>query len=660
MKVLKPDYISRIRNIAAAQRNALVMSIAPNGEVLSYYGDDLWDFSPYVTISSNAKYINFSSLLFEDGSSLTDSKHSTLLSIAKDYLYVRLTVTDGGKTLGYKSLVSYWESRIRPFLSWMVSNGYTQLSNLKSQACLEYVKHCERAFPKRMGGKKKSLAKNTLFVRYVLLDSFWAFRQYMLESLPEHPWPGHSAISLSRKSHVSGDHETKTEQIPDRLMAKLVQGALRYVTGGYGSLLLDCRDAHENGRPIENYLDKLSIQNYRDHKDVQTEIRRLRTACFIIIFAFSGMRISEVLSLKTDCYFEHEGWDGATYGWLRGTTYKLEEDPKPAEWMVPPVVKDAVGLLIRIAAPIRKKLEDKISALEAKITIPHLSKSLLKKDKVKVQHLKDLGSSLFLLQYGRFSIMSEQAMREGLRLFCQDVDLVVEPSDLDQVRDRAKIKAGELWPIAPHQFRKTFARYVARCILGDVRYLREHFKHWSLDMTLSYAWDEEDLVDPTLIDEILDEHQELQSDIVQGWVDFNRNQHLAGVGGEGVKSERGRSRVLVATDLRAVARQLSKGYFLRGLGHSWCTEKECRGKGIYSVTECKECENRIIDESHIPVWKGIRQQQIDLLHCDDCGDPMWEDAVESLRYAEKVLRDLGETVKSYKVPPRPSERRRCA
>jgi len=105
---------------------------------------------------------------------------------------------------------------------------------------------------------------------------------------------------------------------------------------------------------------------------------------------------------------------------------------------------------------------------------------------------------------------------------------------------------------------------------------------------------------------------------------------------------------------------LSKGYFLRGLGHSWCTEKECRGKGIYSVTECMECENRVIDESHIPMWFGIRQQQIELLNIDDCGDPMWQGAIDSLRFAEQTLRDLGEKVEPYLVPSKPSQRRICA
>jgi len=257
----------------------------------------------------------------------------------------------------------------------------------------------------------------------------------------------------------------------------------------------------------------------------------------------------------------------------------------------------------------------------------------------------------------RIGILSNSAMYSRLKNFARHLNLYVQAPDLAQVLDKVKIKTGDVWPLAPHQFRRTFARYVARCILGDVRYLREHFKHWSLDMTLGYAWGDEDWLDITLIEEILSERQELQDDIVWGWIDVKTNQHLAAIGGKNIEKVRGSSLVMVATDLRSVARQLSHGYFLRGLGHSWCTEKECKGKGIYSVTECKDCENRVIDESHIPMWYGIREQQIELMMLDDCGDPIWQGALESLRYAEQVLVDIGEKVLAYPAPPKPSERR---
>jgi len=49
------------------------------------------------------------------------------------------------------------------------------------------------------------------------------------------------------------------------------------------------------------------------------------------------------------------------------------------------------------------------------------------------------------------------------------------------------LPTGTIWPLTSHHFRCTFACLAARSALGDIRYLREHYKHWSLDMTLQSA-----------------------------------------------------------------------------------------------------------------------------------------------------------------------------
>jgi len=663
MKKIKPEYANDLFRMTITQRTGLVISIRSNGHVLSCYIDNIWDFAPYLDIKSrglNKTKIDFSLLEFNDGSFLTDPQHSLLLAGAKEYLYVRLTVVNpmSGKPLSESSLIGLWQSNLRPILRWMVENGFRCFADISSEACLAFVAFSKEStrseFNKNKGGVDQ-LTADTLSLRFSVIESLWTFRGHLSDTLLEHPWPGHSAISLSGCSKFGG-RDTTTEQIPDRLMSKLVMGSLNYVSSGYGERLLDCRDAYEEKSSIEGHLTELGMVRY---PQVLKEITKLRTACFVIISAFSGMRISEVLSLEMGCYYEHVGWDGADYGWLKGTTYKLEEDPKPGEWMVPPVVQCAVNLATRVSAKLRDTLENKISALDLKLhKAIYLDELSHNKDFDELNKLKQNRNALFVIN-GKASInrLTDHSANYSLKALAKFLELNVESSDLDQVRDKTEIKVGMIWPLASHQFRKTFARYVARCILGDVRYLKEHYKHWSLDMTLGYAWNEDDLLDPTLVDEILDEHQDLQSDIVMGWVDLTRGQHLAGVGGDNIERSRERTKKLVATDPRAAARQISKGYFLRGLGHSWCTEKECRGKGIYSVIECKACENRVIDESHKPMWYGIRQQQIELLHVDDCGDPMWQGAVESLRYAEQTLKSLGEEIEPYLIPPKPSERK---
>lgn len=662
---IKPDYEKNMRTLPEELRHSLAISIGGSGLVLSRYGDPVWIFSPYIHTRNKPasdKMIDFSSMQFAGGSRLTDPQHAGLLAGVKAFLYVRLSCNSprNGKPLSGASVVNLWRY-FRPLLRWMVGAGYGCFADLTPEACLAYVDHSKNrtTWEHSTGGRKdKKLTADVLYNYYVCVEDLWNLRECLADALREHPWPGQSAGSLAGVKKGGADRDSKTKQIPDRLMSKLMQGALRYVADGYGDQLLAFRNARDEGRPIDDNLTRLGLENW---PEVRQEITRLHTACYVLIAGLSGMRDSEIASLETGCYYEHEGWDGATYGWLKGYTYKLEEDPKPVEWMVPPAVEKAVEMVTRVTAPLRGELEKQIGALETKLRdIRYLGSTLRQKDEEALHEMKKHRHGLFIgkpPRYGRIGILCNATIRIRLKDLARHLNLHVQASDLAQVLNKKDIKVSDVWPLTPHQFRKTFARYVARCILGDVRYLREHFKHWSLDMTLGYAWGDEDWLDATLIEEILSERQELQDDIVWGWINVKTNQHLAAIGGKNIEKTRRGSLLMVTTNPRAVALQLSHGYFLRGLGHSWCTEKECKGKGIYSVTECRDCENRVIDESHIPMLHGIRNQQIELMIRDDCGDPIWQGALESLRYAEQVLADLGVKVVPYPAPHKPSERR---
>lgn len=664
--VLKPDGALNLRLLPEESRHALVIASGRNGLVLSLYGDHVWNLSSHIHTRNKAassKIIDFSSPQFADASRLTDPQHAGLLESVKALLYVRLSQNSphSGKPLSAITAIGLWMS-LCPLLRWMVDAGYGSFASLTSEACLAYVKHSrKRPVWENSANVRpdKKLTATTLYNYFVSVEDLWHFREFLPDPLQEHPWPGQSAGSLAGIKKGGTDRAAKTEQIPDRLMGLLMQESLRYVTGGYGDQLLACRNAHAEGKSVNEHLAQLGLSAWQA---IKPELNRLHAACYIVIAGLSGMRDSEMASLETSSYYEREGWDGAVYGWIKGHTYKLEEDPRPVEWMVPPVVKNAVDMITQVTAPLRYKLEQQIAALEVKLRdVSYLNPTDRQRDEETLHEMKQKRHALFLngpLWQGRIGILDSNTIRTRLKNFARHINLKVQADDLAQVLDKTEIRVGEVWPLAPHQFRRTFARYVARCILGDVRYLRTHFKHWSLDMTLGYSWGDEDCLDTTLIEEILAERQNLQDDIVWGWIDITTNQHLAASGGHNIEKVRRSSLAMVATNPKMVARQLSQGYFLRGLGHSWCTEKECQGKGIYSVTECRDCENRVIDESHTTVWYGILNQQIELMMREDCGDPIWQGALDSLRYAEQILADLGETVVPYTAPPKPSERRR--
>jgi hypothetical protein len=55
----------------------------------------------------------------------------------------------------------------------------------------------------------------------------------------------------------------------------------------------------------------------------------------------------------------------------------------------------------------------------------------------------------------------------------------------------------------------------------------------------------------------------------------------------------------------------------------------------------------VVDETHLQVWKGIREQQIQVLQCEDLGISSRQRCLDHLRASEKVLNDLGESITPY-------------
>lgn len=76
------------------------------------------------------------------------------------------------------------------------------------------------------------------------------------------------------------------------------------------------------------------------------------------------------------------------------------------------------------------------------------------------------------------------------------------------------------YPLHTHQFRRTYAYFVARSELGDLLTLRDHFGHWSLDMTTYYADGATDDFesDVELLEMVAKEKLGRQSEVMTGYL----------------------------------------------------------------------------------------------------------------------------------------------
>jgi integrase len=669
-----------LRNIAVKDRNDLAVTYiaGENGKSmpLSRYESNIWDFSPYVLNKNTSNlYINFDHPLSDETRS-TDEAETGLLIAAKSFIYTRWLAKSPRSTKHIKAatLISCWTS-VKPLLRWMCGQSITGFDELTPVRCAAYASYVSA---------DKSIKQRQKVAQLEILELIYAFRAHLPKPMNEHPWPEETAFSLAGARRTDGMYDVRTEIIPKRLYADLGRKSIEFIERESDRILhiwntfhsfysheielaqyhakvrlkAGAKGSHQThetvsydiarARALSKTQQLLDLNGLRYLTDLDDEVKILRTCCYIVIAMFSGMRDSEIISLKDNCFERSFDMDGEEFCWIHGLTYKLEEQPKPAKWMVPPVVEKAIN----VAAGVRKSLVPYIE--KRRLYLSEVARDEMVKSKI-INDAALLESSLFLGWKAlgtRPEFLQNVLTNKLLKKVAERFELIVSSDDLTEVIDRAVIVPGKLWPLATHQFRRTFAVFVARNVLGDVRYLRHHFKHWSMDMTLHYAKDP--LFDDTLFESVLSKRDELQVSIISGWL--TPSQKLSGGRADHIVRFRGRSEVKTAKDPKALVRAVGEGVFIRGTGHSWClaTTKGCGGEGLYDAIRCAGCGEGVIDQGHLIIWRRIRDQQAEVLSWPDLGDPGWERAIKHLRESERVLGELGHPVEPHPQPERPS------
>jgi hypothetical protein len=216
----------------------------------------------------------------------------------------------------------------------------------------------------------------------------------------------------------------------------------------------------------------------------------------------------------------------------------------------------------------------------------------------------------------------------------------------DFIRNIAK-RAGILSVINPHVLRRTFAFMVVHQCHGDLRCLRKHFQHWSIDTTTAYASHAER--DAELSDAIGAEMLELKTDLVSRWL--QEDEVLAGGAGRHIEAmrEAPEFRAHTLKDRRELAVVLQDGLNIRPTGHGWCVASgmaPCGGRGLYDPRECAEnCDGAVITRKELPLWVSMTRQMLEARSLGDCGPAGALSVERNLLAFDMVLNSFGLTVK---------------
>jgi integrase len=583
--------------------------------VLCRVGDNPWNLSPFFYTSNTRENRTKPDL------SKTFPKHwqRSVRALLCAYFAYGLP---GKKEPAGTTLVSRINN-LNLFVTFLEKRGIRRFQDVKPLIAMEYVEQ----------QKKRKLKPGTLTNRFIAVEMAYLLRDRAEDALPQHPWPESSATFLAGDAGGRGPTYAKTEIIPDDIAVSIFQAAEGVLNRAHE--LLAFRDGLEKIKANSD-----GTATYRKNKYLETRglpplgefnrmLRDIRDASFIVLGLLTGCRNHELADITTNAvYFSEQ--EGEILWWLRSSSWKTHEGPN-VEWMCPAYCAEVAGILERYSEPFRRDVNREIAALRK------ILRAMDDDSPEYVQRLAELSqlqrlqrNRLFLAlskRTGKVRVLSDTTWSEVLTSFCS--------------------RHGINWKLKPHQLRRTFAVFAARNIFSDMRYLRHHLKHWGWDMTTLYAHNEKQ--DRELYDMILEELHWYKRDLVYHW--WSEEARLDGGAGKEIMKLRGKNKVRVKDDRLKLLEKTAENVSIRGTGHSWCLGEKCRcdGHGLYDFLDCPDCRGSVIDDSWLPVWKGLYLQQLELKKASDIGDVGQDKVLSALNIIRSVLRKLG-------VDPRELER----
>jgi hypothetical protein len=570
----------------ASERDSWIVStreVDGNSVIVSRYGDDTWWFTGSTTNTVMAKTRVIFSVLPE-----------AYQTVARELLYRFLTKgRPGAKRPGVATLVRFF-NELKFFLEYLQHLEISCLSDVTTFTCSTYAQLQRRPDPAKPNAQQ--LTPAALYRRLSAVETAYILSQHTSDPMSDYPWPGSAPGLLSGVTGTSKNREHATPLMSDDVFATLFNHAWSILEEA--DHLLDLRDDLERSK--SQWLAKGTRKQFNGHlaasgwqgsaATLKTAVQKIRTACYVVIASVSGCRNHELAFLQAGAAYASTDDEGETYWWMRSKSTKTDEGA--TEWMVPHSAVRALEIMERWATPYQVMLAHEIEAKRAKdprdpsiaIAAEHIGALFVGMDPKENMQVRTI--SLLKLNVDLKSFASQCGLNHAL---------------------------------SSHQFRRKFANYAARSQFGDLRYLREHFKHWSMDMTLGYALNESQEMDLYL--EIQAELDEIKESVVAAWL--KSAEPLAGGYGANIVNWRERTMpITLFKDHKHMIRSIAESTSIRSNGHAWCTadDNECAGNDLERTRCGSGCGNAVISLRHAPIYLGLYNQLKELEDSPDIGE----------------------------------------
>lgn len=360
--------------------------------------------------------------------------------------------------------------------------------------------------------------------------------------------------------------------------------------------------------------------------DVYEELHQLRTACHLVILAFSGIRVSELLSLEAGCYVADECPDGHVRYYINTVLHKHRAKGAKDTWVVIDEVVKAIQVIEVLTSRVRNAAKDERLMLTDGGSHPF---GVEMGSGICVYH--ELTSGALIYQINTFRNHCNN------RLNCPNVTDWTDESGV-----------AKPWVFNTRQFRRTLARFIARQPFGVIAGMIQ-YKHVEAAAFQGYAGTEPEW------NNLLEQERVLASvDILEEVAMDLSNGQLAGNFGIKLKEEfaaeyRGRVEDYSPSQIAKWLVNSKKSLFVGKFNFCFFDPSKalCNEEGggidrpVLNFCQPDKCSNACIGKRHIVRWEaqlGQAEEFAAYPKCSPVQRELLEREVASLR---AVINEFG-------------------
>ena len=620
---LEVKFIEETLSVAIPSPSSVV-TINKDGSPLSIFSDDIWDYS---ATSRTLRTINFRNKIqkiisFEELDHISDFTLDKAIEFTKAFALHWINRIGScsmsklnGDVVAISYLISYCASKDLPLnnifstpeaLDFLVNNVSTEkqaglllgkiqrftdttsvLSNslfwselAPSVDYLNKLKRVRKSFPETTDCLQTLLIPSNIYQD--LLKSVINDLELFLENREKIQFI-FSMRTLARDKGVSLDKGLTPERITRKQSARIQFYWMKML-----------QENREVSKALKHLFDVGIIEN-ESWSGLANSLTRWQTRCAILIAAFTGMRINEILAIPLNGLKELNT-ERESIPVIWSTTTKLESNgtPRFTKWITSSIVQIAFDVLRIIAKGVLAWSGDREAVYSKEQEIP----LFLSVEHGK--HGKPHPSFAYTVAAINIGKSEKSIFKKELKISEQDIAEISWFLYGDKLPN--SIQIGKSWPLGFHQFRRSMAVYAAAS--GYVSYpaLKTQLKHISMVMTTYYSDSNsrainilgDDLEVKALRAEWVDAKARIEADELHLLLDSN--QPLAGSAGKKLMAQKVKSELPKFLDNRKNTKQAVKNGRIRyrpTLVGGCMSIKPCnKGAGVLA-SACISCENAV-------------------------------------------------------------------